>query len=151
MVGYNGPEWDSEMVCAECGLSYVSTRYVEVGPGRVYQALPGLCRSSRETEGRRAMSERERPTVQQQMVFADGGEIEPEEGPVGTSLVDFGADVNHRERTTRIERASASEFGVDDRPEVRRTEKGEQGALFTSTDEEQRTLDGEQAAGRSLF
>ena len=40
MVGYNGPEWDSEMVCADCGLSYVSTRYVEVGPGRCIRLCP---------------------------------------------------------------------------------------------------------------
>ena len=31
-MSYHGPEWGSEMVCAECGLSYVSTRYVEVEP-----------------------------------------------------------------------------------------------------------------------
>ena len=97
------------------------------------------------------MSERERPTVQQQMVFADGGEIEPEEGPVSTSLVDFGADVDHRERKSRVEQASASEFGVDDRSEVTRADEGEQSGLFTSADDDQRTLDGEQAAGRSLF
>ena len=97
------------------------------------------------------MSERERPAVQRQMVFAEGGEIEPEEGPVGTSLEDFGVDVDHRERETQIEQASASEFGVDDRPEVRRAKIGEQGALFTSVGEDQRTLAGEKAAGRSLF
>ena len=93
----------------------------------------------------------ERPVVQQQMVFADDGEIESEEGPVGTSLADFGAEVDHCERTTRIERASASEFGVDDCPEVRRTENGEQAGLFASVDEDQRTLGRKQAAGRSLF
>ena len=97
------------------------------------------------------MSERERPAVQRQMVFGEGGEIEPEEGPVGTSLEDFGADVDHRERETQIEQASASEFGVDDRPEVRQAKTGEQGALFTSVGEDQRTLAGEKAAGRSLF
>jgi hypothetical protein len=97
------------------------------------------------------MSERERPAVQRQMVFAEGGEIEPEEGPVGTSLEDYGAEVDHRERESEIEQASASKFGVDDRPEVRRAESGEQAGLFTSAAEEQRTLDGEQAAGRSLF
>ena len=85
------------------------------------------------------------------MVFAEGGEIEPEEGPVGTSLEDFGAEVDHRERESEIEQASASEFGVDDRPEVKRTESGEQAGLFTSAAEDQRTLDGKQAAGRSLF
>lgn len=78
------------------------------------------------------MNEQTRPDVQRQMVFAEGGEIEPEEGPVGTSLEDFRADVDHR-------------------PEVRRSKTGEQGALFTSADEDQRTLAGEKAAGRSLF
>ena len=97
------------------------------------------------------MSDRERPAVQRQMVFAEGGEIEPEEGPVGTSLKDFGADVDHRERETQVEQASASEFGVDDRPEVKRAKSDEQVRLFTSAAEDQRTLNGEQAAGRSLF
>ena len=95
--------------------------------------------------------EQERPVVQRQMIFAEGGEIEPEEGPVGTSLEDYGAEVDHRERESEIEQASASEFGIDDRPEVKRAESGEQAGLFTSAAEEQRTLDGEQAAGRSLF
>ena len=97
------------------------------------------------------MSESEQPAVQHQMVLAEGGEIEPEEGPVGTSLEDFGAAVDHRERTTRIDEPSATEFGIDDRPEVTNTEEGEQSGLFTSVDEEQRTLNGEQAAGQSKF
>ena len=58
------------------------------------------------------MSERERPVVQRQMVFADG---------------------------------------VDDRPEVRGNESSEQTGLVTSTADDQQTLDGEQAAGQSLF
>ena len=70
--------------------------------------------------------EREKPSVQRQMVFAENGEIEPEEGPVGTSLEDFGA-------------------------EVKRAKSGEQAGLFTSAAEDQCTLSGEQAAGRSLF
>jgi hypothetical protein len=87
------------------------------------------------------------------MIFAEDGEIKPEEGPVGTSLEDFGAKVDHRERESEIEQASASEFGVDDRPEVKRAEsgEGEQAGLFTNAAEDQRTLNGEQAAGRSLF
>jgi hypothetical protein len=97
------------------------------------------------------MSEHERPVVQRQMVFAEGGEVEPEEGPVGTSLEDYGTEVDHREQESRVEQASASEFGIDDRPEVKRAESGEQAGLFTSAAEEQRTLDGEQAAERSLF
>jgi hypothetical protein len=95
--------------------------------------------------------DQERPSIQHQMVFAEGGEIEPEEGPVGTSLEDFEAEVDHREQESRVEQASASEFGVDDRPEVKRAKSGEQAGLFTNTTENQRTLDGEQAAGRSLF
>jgi len=99
------------------------------------------------------MSDQEqgRPAVQRQMVFAEDGEIEPEDGPVGTSLEDYGAEVDHRERDTKIEQASASEFGVDDRPEVQRADEGEQAGLFTSAVENQQTLNGEQAAGRSLF
>jgi len=93
----------------------------------------------------------QRPVVQRQMVFAESGEIEPEEGPVGTSLEDYGAEVDHRERDSQVEQASASEFGIDDRPEVKRAESGEQAGLFMSAAEEQRTLDGEQAVGRSLF
>jgi len=85
------------------------------------------------------------------MVFAESGEIEPEEGPVGTSLEDYGANVDHRERETQVERASASQFGIDDRPEARRVESGEQAGLFTNAAEDQRTLNGEQAAGQSLF
>jgi hypothetical protein len=93
----------------------------------------------------------ERPSIQRQMIFAEDGEIKPEEGPVGTSLEDFGAKVDHRERESEIEQANASEFGVDDRPEVKRAESGEQAGLFTNAAEDQRTLDGEQAAGHLLF
>lgn len=98
------------------------------------------------------MSEsKQRPSIQQQMVFAGGGEIEPEEGPVGTSLEDFGADVDHRERTIRIDEPRTSEFGVDDRPEVKRADDGEQNGLFISADKDQCTLDGDQAARQSKF
>ena len=69
-------------------------------------------------------SEQQRPDVQRQMVFAEDGKIEPEEGPIGTSLEDYGAEVDHRERTTRIDEPSASEFGVDDRPEVTKADTG---------------------------
>ena len=85
------------------------------------------------------------------MLFAEDSEIEPEEEPVGTSLEDYGAEVDHRKRDTKIEQASASEFGVDDRPEIQRVGESEQAGLFTSAAEDQRTLDGGQAAGRSLF
>ena len=51
MVGYNGPEWDSEMVCADCGLSYVSTRYVAVEGGRI-RLCPGCADRRTEQEVR---------------------------------------------------------------------------------------------------
>ena len=51
------------------------------------------------------MSENEQgAAVQRQMLFIEDGGMEPEEGPVGTSLEDFGADVDHRERERRVER-----------------------------------------------
>ncbi len=49
MTWRHGPEWDSEMVCSECGLSYVSTRYVEVEPGRRIRLCPD-CREERKQE-----------------------------------------------------------------------------------------------------
>ena len=47
-MSYHGPKWDSEMVCSECGLSYVSTRYVEIEPGRMVKLCPE-CRTERRT------------------------------------------------------------------------------------------------------
>ena len=89
--------------------------------------------------------------MQRQTVFAADGKIEPEEGPIETSLEDYGADVDHRERTARIDEPSASEFGVDDRPEVTNTDDGEQAGLYLMGDPDQQTLDGESAAGQSRF
>ena len=40
MRGASAPEWDSEMVCSDCGLSYMSTRYVEVEPERRIRLCP---------------------------------------------------------------------------------------------------------------
>jgi len=45
----------------------------------------------------------------------------------------------------------ASEFGVDDRPEVEQTFKGDQSTLFADTVENQQTLAGDDAADRCLF
>ena len=52
MVGHNGPERDSEMVCADCGLSYVSTRYVAVESGRI-RLCPGCADRRTEQEAHR--------------------------------------------------------------------------------------------------
>lgn len=40
MMWRHGPEWDSEMVCSECGMSWVSTRYVELTDGRRVRLCP---------------------------------------------------------------------------------------------------------------
>jgi hypothetical protein len=95
------------------------------------------------------------PTVTQQYAFAVGEDgdasIEPSEESVETSLETFGANVDHRERDTRIAQPEASSFGVDDRKAVTRGDGGEQRALFADTDDDQRTLTGERAASQCLF
>jgi hypothetical protein len=97
------------------------------------------------------------PTITQQYSFAVGddgetdGAIEPAEESVETSLETWGADVDHRERDTRIDQPEASSFGVDDRASVTRGDGGEQHALFADTDDDQQTLTGERAASQCLF
>jgi hypothetical protein len=99
----------------------------------------------------------DRPAITQQYSFAVGddgetdGAIEPAEESVETSLETWGADVNHRERDTRIEQPEASSFGVDDRKTVTRGDGGEQRALFADTADDQQTLGGERAVSQCLF
>lgn len=97
------------------------------------------------------MSGRSDLSVSQQFTFGESGDLEPSGESVETSLEHFGADVDHRERTSRRDRPAATQFGVDDRPEAERSNGGEQGALFADTAEDQRTLTGERAAARCLF
>ena len=98
----------------------------------------------------------DRPAITQQYSFSVGEEgatdgIEPAEESVETSLETFGANVDHRERDTRIDQPEASTFGVDDRKTVTRGDGGEQRALFANTDDDQQTLTGERAASQCLF
>lgn len=98
------------------------------------------------------MSDTPNIDVHHQAAFSNDGELEVTESSVETSLEDFGADVDHRDRETRRDQPAASEFGVDDRPEVQdAVEDDEQAALFPETDEDQQTLTGERAATRCLF
>jgi hypothetical protein len=97
-----------------------------------------------------------RPEITQQYAFSvgedgDDGSIEPADESVETSLEAFGADVDHRERDSRIAQPEASSFGIDDRKTVRRRDDGEQRALFADTEDDQRTLTGERAASQCLF
>ena len=97
------------------------------------------------------MSDRPEIEVQRQTVFGDDGQLEVTETNIETSLEDFGADVDHRDRDSRIDRPKASEFGVDDRPEVEQASEGDQSALFADTDDDQQTLTGEEAVMQCLF
>lgn len=92
------------------------------------------------------MSDRPEIEIQRQTAFGEDGELEVTGTNVETSLEDFGADADHCDRDSRLDRPEASEFGVDDRPEVDQASDGEQSALFADTDEDQQTLGGENAA-----
>jgi hypothetical protein len=93
------------------------------------------------------------PRITFQTAFGDDGDVELAERSVETSLEDFGATVDHRERATRRARPAASEFGVDDRPEVQsfRERESDQSRLVADADDEQRTLTGRAARQPPLY
>ncbi|MGB9963011.1 hypothetical protein ACOZ32_12535 (plasmid) [Halobacterium sp. MBLA0001] len=97
------------------------------------------------------MSDRPEIEVQRQTAFGEDGQLEVTETSVETSLEDFGADVDHRDRDSRLDRPEASEFGVDDRPEVAESAAGDQSTLFADTDADQQTLSGDEAAMQCRF
>jgi hypothetical protein len=97
------------------------------------------------------MNNRPDISVHRQTAFGDDGQLEVTETSVETSLEDFGAEVDHRDRESRRDQPAASEFGVDDRPEVARASEGDQSALFADLGENQQTLAGNEAAARCLF
>jgi len=97
------------------------------------------------------MSDQSEIEIQRQTAFGDNGQLEVTETSVETSLEDFGADVDHRDWDSRLDQPKASEFGVDDRPAVEQSTEGAQSTLFADTDEDQQTLNGEDAAARCLF
>lgn len=75
------------------------------------------------------MTERPDINIHRQTAFGDDGQLEVTETNVETSLEDFGADVDHRERDSRLDRPEASEFGVDDRPAVQQESESDQSKL----------------------
>ena len=97
------------------------------------------------------MSDRPAIQIQRQTAFGDNGQLEVTETSVETSLEDFGAEVDHRNRNSRLDRPEANEFGVDDRPEVEQSSESNQSSLFATSDEDQQTLTGDKAAARCLF
>ena len=99
-------------------------------------------------------------TREQQMVFGDGGEIEPDGDSVETSLAAFGAEVDHSNEATQLAEPAATKFGVDDRQQATQRNKsttsgtkteGDQRSLFADVENNQQTLGGENAATRCLF
>ncbi|WP_458210275.1 hypothetical protein [Haladaptatus sp. NG-SE-30] len=97
------------------------------------------------------MSDRPEIEIQRQTAFDEDGQLELAETSVETSLEDFGADVDHRDRDSRLDRPEASDFGVDDRPEASQSSTGDQSTLFADTDADQQTLTGDEAAMQCLF
>ena len=97
------------------------------------------------------MSDQPKIGIQRQTAFGEDGQLEVTETSVETSLEDFGADVDHRDRDSRLDQPEASEFGVDDRPEGEQSSENDQSRLFADTDEDQQTLAGDNAADHCLF
>ena len=88
---------------------------------------------------------------EQQLVFGDDGDLEPDEDSVETSLEAFGAEVDHSEGSSRVAQPTASRFGVDDRAETSQRTESDQHSLFADVDDGQQTLGGADAATRCLF
>jgi hypothetical protein len=105
-------------------------------------------------ESEPSMSDGRSTELEQQMVFGDGGDLEPEEDSVETSLEAFGAEVDHSEGSGKVAEPSATRFGVDDRAQVpkrQNNEESDQRSLFADAENDQQTLGGESAANRCLF
>lgn len=88
---------------------------------------------------------------EQQMIFGDDGEIEPDGDTVETSLEAFGAKVDHSEGSGRVAKPSATRFGVDDRAQTSQRTESDQRSLFADVESGQQTLGGDDAATRCLF
>jgi hypothetical protein len=88
---------------------------------------------------------------EQQMVFGDDGEIEPDGDTVETSLEAFGAEVDHSEGSGRVAQPSATRFGIDDRAQTSQRTESDQRSLFADVESGQQTLGGDDAANRCLF
>ncbi|WP_458190724.1 hypothetical protein [Haladaptatus sp. NG-WS-4] len=97
------------------------------------------------------MSDRPDIEIQRQTAFGEDGQLEITATSVETSLEDFGAEVDHRDRDSRLDRPAASQFGVDDRPDVEQSAESDQSTLFAATADDQQTLAGDEANTRCLY
>jgi hypothetical protein len=84
-----------------------------------------------------------RPSVSQQSSFGEDGSLETSDEPVETQLDDWGMEINHQQRETRIEEPKAS-LTADTRPTQGSINDGEQGELFHETADGQVDLTGEE-------
>ena len=95
------------------------------------------------------MSGVQKPEVSHQMRIADGGfEIDKH---TESDLADWGFVEKGSERETRYLEPKASEFGEDDRTEVKQSGQTEQETLVLDVDDDQMTLSGEEASGQANF
>lgn len=91
------------------------------------------------------------PSVQHQCRFTKDGSIEPDEF-AASDLSDWGLVDDQPEQESRIEVEAASEFGVDDRTEVRSSRaESEQESLFADVADDQQTLGGGSASQQSKW
>lgn len=97
------------------------------------------------------MSNRPEISVHRQTAFGDDGQLEVTETNIEISLEDFSAEVDHRDRDSQLDRPAASQFGIDDRPEVAQASEGDQSQLFAETADDQQTLSGDLANTRCLY
>jgi hypothetical protein len=81
------------------------------------------------------------PSVSQQAQFAEDGSVETSDEPVETSLDDWGMDIDHQDRETRVEKPEASLL-ADTRPTEESRSPGEQEELFHTTANGQMDLTG---------
>jgi len=88
--------------------------------------------------------QQQRPAVSQQASFGDDGSLETSDDPVETSLDDWGMDLDHQKRETRIDQPEAS-LTADTRPTRGSVDAGEQEALFHETKNGQMNLTGDVA------
>jgi hypothetical protein len=81
--------------------------------------------------------------IHHQASFGEDGEIVVQ-GTTETSLDQFGIDLDHRDPDSRVDKPEATEFGIDDRPQIKQaSQEGTQVPLVASIHEEQETLCGE--------
>ena len=90
-------------------------------------------------------------TTQHQMSFGDGGGLEPAQDAVETTLNQFDVDIEEDKGETRIDQPKASSIMCDDRPTREKKSEGDQASLFTTPNEDQKTLTGEPVKRKCTF